>query len=91
MTSRRLLVHMFLTKLSKSMRVASGPDVLEWDLCSQPSTVQLKWHSQSIDQLDGFGGWSVMGVGRLDEYIVYWQKAQTISGQFAGANLILFN
>ena len=43
MTSSKLLVCMFLTKLSEtdSMRVALGPDVLQWDLCSQPSTLQL--------------------------------------------------
>ncbi len=35
-----------LTKLSgtDSMRVAWGPDVLLWDLCSQTSTMQLDWH-----------------------------------------------
>ena len=47
MTSSSLLVCMFLTQLSEtdSMRTAWRPDVLWWDLCSQPSTMQLDWHS----------------------------------------------
>ena len=42
--SSRQLVCLFLTKLSEtdSMRVVWG--FLLWDLCSQPSTLQLDWH-----------------------------------------------
>ena len=43
MTSSWLLVCMFLTKLSEThpMRVAWEPNILEWDLFSQPSTLLL--------------------------------------------------
>ena len=47
---------MFLTKLSDtdSMRVAWGPDVLSWDLCLQPSTMQLDWHLQENTTIGRF-------------------------------------
>ncbi len=46
MTSSRPLVWMSLTKQSGTdfMRVAWGPDVLKWALCSLPGTVELDWH-----------------------------------------------
>ena len=48
MTSSCLLVCTFLSKLleTDSMRVAWGPDILYWDLCSQPSTLQLNCYSR---------------------------------------------
>ena len=55
MTPSRLLVWMFLTKLSEtdSTRVSSEPNILQWDLCSQPSTVQLEWHPRSLHRWAG--------------------------------------
>lgn len=48
MTSSRLLVCIFLTKLPETdfVRVARGPDVLQWDLSSRLSIVQLSWYLQ---------------------------------------------
>ncbi len=46
MTSSRPLVWMSLTKQSETdfMRVAWGPDILYWTLCSLPGTMELDWH-----------------------------------------------
>ena len=51
-----LLVCMFLTKLSEtdSMKVARGHKALQWDLCSQLSTMQLDWHSRENTRICKF-------------------------------------
>ena len=74
MTSSGLLVCTFLIKLSEteSMRVAWGPDVLSWDLCSQASTVQLDWHLPENTTI----GWFAIGAPFTSQMRAGLQLAQ---------------
>lgn len=59
MTSSGLLMCIFMTSLPEtdSLRIPSGSDVLQRDFCSQPSTMQINWHSSENTGT----GWSATG------------------------------